>query len=129
MFEISTFLGNMIAQELCGGVDLVKATSFTYKLFSDVVDLEGVGTELTVPEYEQFVLPNNLTTFPARIDMSAVNAAEYQSADVFSEDATYQSIGVFDHLGNLWFRKVVTRTITAGQFQVLEASDFELTVG
>lgn len=128
MFEISNFLKAAIAKELFGGVDLVKATSFTLKLFSDVVDLDGTGTELTAPEYEAFTFANNLTNFPARTDGQSINDFSMQSADVFSEDAVYQSIGIFDHLGNLWFRKVVTRTIFSGQFQIIENGDLVLAI-
>ena len=129
MFEISNFLKVAIAKELFGGVDLTKATSFTAKLFSDDVDLGGTGTELTTPEYEAFTFTNNLTNFPARTDGQAISAFSMQSAEVFSEDATYQSIGIFDHLDNLWFRKTFApRTILEGQYQILEFGDLVLTI-
>lgn len=128
MFEISTYLKQKLANELMGGVDLTKATSFTMKLFSDIVDLDGDGTELTTPEYEAFTFANNTTNFPARTDGQSISDFTMQSADVFSEDATYQSIGIFDHLGNLWFRKVVTRTISEGQYQLIEEGDITLII-
>lgn len=129
MFEVSNYLKAAIAQELMGGVDLTKATQFTMKLFSDVVDLDGVGTELTTPEYEQFVFANDTTNFPPLTDGTAVNNFTMQSTDPFSADATYQSIGLFDHLGNLWFRKVVTRTIYQSDYQLVEPGDIVLSVG
>lgn len=123
-FQVSNYLKQRIAQSLCGGVDLTKATSFTMKLFTDNVSLEGVGTELTTPEYEQFTFTNNLTNFPALTGGTAVNDFTDQSADTFSEDAPYQSIGIFDQSGNLWFREInLSRTILLGQFQQIEVGD------
>lgn len=129
MFEVSNYLKQKIANELMGGVDLTKATTFTMKLFSDIVELDGTGTELTTPEYEAFTFTNNTTNFPARTDGQSISDFSMQSADVFSEDATYQSIGIFDHLGNLWFRKTATRTILEGQYQLIENGDLVLQVG
>lgn len=128
MFEISDFEKAKLAQQIMGKVDYPAANNFTLKLFSDVVTPGGVGTELTAPEYEQFTFANNLTNFPARTDGQSVNANSMQSADVFSENATYQSIGLFDENGNLRYREVVTRTISTGQYQKTNAGDITLII-
>jgi hypothetical protein len=128
MFEISTFEKTKLAQQIFGKVDYPAVNTFTLKLFSDVVTLAGVGTEFTTPEYEQFTFANNLTNFPARTDGQSINANSMQSANVFSEDATYQSIGLFDENDELRYREVVTRTIYAGEYQKTNAGDLTLII-
>jgi len=124
MLETSSFEKQKLANSIFGGAVYPKASSFELKMFSDTVSLLGIGTEITTDGYEAIEFDNDTVTFPALTDGTAANAVVLQT-DVFTEDSPeIVSVGIFDQLGNLRYRKVYS-----APFQILSGQFFELAVG
>lgn len=106
MFEASNFTRQSIAECEFGGAAHEPAETYTMKLFSDTVDLDGAGTEITTGGYSAVDFDNNNVTFPFLNDGTSENAVPIQT-DVFTGDSpAIKSVGFFDENGSLRYRKV-----------------------
>lgn len=127
MFEAGNYTIKSLKNAEFGGVAHGSATVYTMRLFQDVVDLDGAGTEMTAAGYSEVDFPNNATYFPLAVDAADVkeNALVIQT-DIFTEDsAAIRSVGFFDEDDNLRYRKVYP----ADTVYVLEGNTFTLDAG
>lgn len=127
MFEASTKTLLSISNAEFGGVAHVSAESYEMRLFSDVVGLDGAGTELTTGGYAPVEFDNNSTNFPIADSSDDIKQnANVIQTDVFTEDSpAIRSVGFFDEDGDLRYRKVYP----ANTVYVLEGNVFRLSAG
>lgn len=131
MLEASNYKKAMIANMEFGKVSPTLTTTFELRLFSDIVDLDGVGTELANTGYAPKQFTNNLTNFPSTTDGIKLNAVAI-AMDALSEDSDeVQSAGIFDvDTGELLYRKVFTTpfVIASGNYYNLAINELKLQI-
>ncbi len=128
--EISNFEKARRANQAFGGGSYTAATSFEVKAFYTVVDLDGLGTECDAAGYAPIEITNNTTNFPSTTTGIKTLAVAH-SSDTFTEDSDdILSFGIFDQLGNLIARKVLSSPLVVenGQSLTIAVSDLTFTV-
>jgi hypothetical protein len=128
--EASNYKKAQIANQEFGKVSPTLTTTFELRLFSDIVDLDGIGTELTNTGYAPKQFTNNLTNFPSTTDGIKLNAVAIDM-DALSEDSDeVQSAGIFDvATDELLYRKVFTTpfVIASGNYYNLAIGELKFT--
>lgn len=109
--DVSNYEKSLVANSVFGGEAYVPAESFFLKLFSDTVDLDGIGTEITNAGYAAAEIVNDTTNFPHTTGTGAKsNAVALRvpaDPDTLTEDSDeVVSAGLFDEDDNLRYRKV-----------------------
>jgi|GEM_PF-3781735 len=105
MLEASNFTKSRIANAEFGGTAYTPATALVIKLFSDLISLNGVGTEITTAGYSMLSIPNNLTNFPTSSSGVKENAVQVEMEPFEADSPEIVSIGIFDEMDNLLYRK------------------------
>lgn len=128
--EVSNFEKALLANSVFGGAAYAPAGTFTLKLFTDTVDLDGVGTECDAAGYAPKDITNDLTNFPSTTT-GIKSLAVAHAFDTVTEDTDpIVSCGIFDQSGNLRYREVFDTpfTILNTQFYNLAVGDLTYTV-
>lgn len=105
MLEASNFTKNRIANAEFGGTAYTPATALVIKLFSDLISLDGAGTEITTAGYLPLSIANNLTNFPTTSEGVKENAVQFEMEPLEADSPEIVSIGIFDEDDNLLYRK------------------------
>lgn len=123
--DASTFTKASIANAEFGGTAHVAAETYTLKLFSDMVSLGGIGTEIDADGYEPFEIENNLTNFPTATTGMKANAVAFQMSTLAEDSEEVVSAGLFDEDGNLRYRKVFAEAfiIPTGLYYIANVGD------
>lgn len=127
--EASNYTKSNIANALFGKVTPALTTTLQLRLFSDTVDLDGVGTELTNTGYAALDITNNLTNFPLTTDGIKTNAVAFAMATLSEDSDEVVSAGIFDKdTDELLFRKVFTTpfVIASGNYYNLAIGELRL---
>lgn len=131
MLETSNYKKAQIANMEFGKVSPTLTTTFELRLFSDIVDLDGVGTELSNTGYAPLQFTNNLTDFPSTSDGIKLNAAALSMATLGEDSDEVQSAGIFDaDTDELLYRKVFTTpfVIASGSYYNLAIGELKLQI-
>jgi hypothetical protein len=129
--EASNFKKAQVANMEFGKVSPTLTTTFELRLFSDIVDLEGVGTELTNTGYVPLQFTNNLTNFPSTTDGIKLNAVAFSMATLGEDSDEVVSLGIFDaDTDELLYRKVFTTpfVIASGNFYNIAIGELRFAV-
>ncbi len=118
MLEASNYTKASLANAEFGGEPHVSAEIYSLKLFSDTVDLEGVGTEITTLDYEPKEFDNDTVNFPHTTTGIKINAVAITMATLGADSPEIVSAGLFDEDDNLRYRKVFDTPfiITSGSY-------------
>ena len=103
--EASNFTRARIANQEFGGTAYTPAETLVVKLFSDLVSLDGAGTEITTAGYIPLSITNNLTNFPTTANGVKENAVQFEMEPFEADSPEIVSIGIFDEDDNLLYRK------------------------
>lgn len=122
--EASNFEKALLANSVFGGAAYTPAATFTIKLYSDTVDLDGVGTEITATGYAPKDITNDLTNFPSTT--TGIKALAVAHAfDALTEDSDpIVSAGIFDEDDELRYREVFDTPFT-----ILDTQFYNLAIG
>lgn len=129
-FEISNYEKSLIANAAFGGETYTPAGVFSLRLFSNTVDLDGIGTEITTAGYARITINNNTTVFPHTTDGQKQSATSFSSATLTAASPEIVSAGLFDQSGNLRYRKVFQTpfVISSGSYFAVSAGELILVV-
>ena len=125
MLEASNYTKNRIANSEFGGTAYTPAETLVVKLFSDLVSLDGLGTEITTDGYAPIEIENNLTNFPTATDGSKENAVQFESEPFEADSPEIVSLGIFDETDNLLYRK----SFAGSPFVISDTYFFTISVG
>jgi hypothetical protein len=130
MLEASNYTKASIANAEFGGEPHVSAETYSLKFFSDTVDLNGVGTEITTLDYEPTEFDNDTVNFPHTTTGIKSNALALTSATLGADSPEIVSVGLFDEDDNLRYRKVFTTPfiIASGSYYNLAVGELTYTV-
>ena len=103
--EASNFTKARIANSEFGATAYTPATALVVKLFSNLVSLDGTGTEIATAGYAPLSIENNLTNFPTTSAGVKENAVQFEMEPFEADSPEIVSIGIFDEMDNLLYRK------------------------
>ena len=128
-FEISNYYKSKRSNNVLGNVAMPSIPTLRLKLFSNIVDLDGTGTELSGGGYAALDIANNTTNFPPTATGTTTNAVAFTMTTLTADSLEVVSAGIFDTAGNLLIRKVFATPfiIPSGQAYLLGIGDFSLT--
>jgi hypothetical protein len=129
--EASKFTTARIANMEFGGTAYTPAANLYIRLFSDLVTLDGVGTEITTDGYAPKQVANSLTNFPTTTNGVKQNALQIEMEPLEADSPEIVSVGIFDAAsgGNLLYRKDYSSNpfvISGTYFLVLAPGDLSL---
>lgn len=129
--EASNFTKSRIANKEFGGTAYTPAETLIIKLFTDLISLDGVGTELDAAGYEPLEVENDLTNFPTTTTGVKENAVQLEMAVLTETSDEILSAGIFDEDDNLLYRKSFVSspiTIAATYGLVFAPGDISLSI-
>jgi hypothetical protein len=130
MLEASNYTKASIANAEFGGEPHVSAETYFLKFFSDTVDLDGDGTEITTLDYVPTEIDNDTLNFPHTTNGIKTNAIAIPSATLGADSPEIVSVGLFDEDDNLRYRKVFDTpfVIASGSYYNLAVGELTFTV-
>ena len=128
--EAGNFEKAMIANAVFGGEAYTPAETFTLKLFSDTVSLDGDGTEIDAAGYTATEIENDNTNFAHTTSGAKVNAVAITTSTLTEDSDEVVSAGLFDEDGELRYREVFDTpfVIEDGQYYNLAPGDLTFSV-